>query len=144
MCPECGSGSRTTWSAVRIGKRGKGHDEEATWLSVQDSLNKHDPTVIPTCQCHPHGDPAGPLKLFSYFKANLKYFKLNQSPTGDKVYCHTAATYLLHHNKTLVSSEWTHTPSGTSTYWSTKLCTTEKPWSQSPKAQWTTCMASKS
>lgn len=50
--------------------------------TLQNSLNKHDPVVTLTSQICPHGDPAGPLNLFRYLRANLNYFKLNQYPTG--------------------------------------------------------------
>lgn len=69
--------------------------------TLQDALNKHGPTVTHSIQRHPQGAPAGPLNLFRYLRADLPYFKLNQHPTGDLLYCCTATTQPLHHNKGL-------------------------------------------
>lgn len=66
--------------------------------TLQDSLNKHDPAVILASRCRPQGAPAGPLNLFRYLRANLPYFKLNQGPTGDRLYCCTPLTQQIHHN----------------------------------------------
>lgn len=66
--------------------------------TLQDSLNKHAPAVTHASQRRPQGAPAGPLNLFRYLRANLPYFKLNQCPAGDLLYCCKATRQPLHHN----------------------------------------------
>lgn len=101
MWPEPGSrsvrlGDREWVNAVKGTRR-----HHVVCGTLQDALNKHDLVVTLTSQPRPQGASAGPLNLFRYLEADLPYFKLNQCPTGDLLYCCAATTQPLNHTKAL-------------------------------------------